>query len=48
MAANVKIKWARDLAPSAELRRWFGLEPSRFAEFRDRYRLGSQLVDGAV
>jgi uncharacterized protein YeaO (DUF488 family) len=31
-------EWARDLAPSAELRRWFGHEPSRFEEFRRRYR----------
>ena len=30
--------WARDLAPSAELRRWFGHDPSRFQEFRARYR----------
>ncbi len=31
-------EWARDLAPSAELRRWFGHDPARFAEFRTRYR----------
>jgi uncharacterized protein YeaO (DUF488 family) len=30
-------EWARDLAPSGELRRWFGHDPSRFAEFRRRY-----------
>lgn len=30
-------EWARELAPSAELRRWFGHEPARFAEFRVRY-----------
>lgn len=29
--------WERDLAPSAELRTWFGHEPDRFAEFRRRY-----------
>lgn len=29
--------WERDLAPSAELRRWFGHDPARFAEFRRRY-----------
>lgn len=29
--------WARELAPSAELRRWFGHDPARFAEFRRRY-----------
>ena len=30
-------EWARDLAPSAELRRWFGHDPARFLEFRRRY-----------
>jgi uncharacterized protein YeaO (DUF488 family) len=31
-------EWARELAPSAELRHWFGHDPSRFEEFRRRYR----------
>jgi uncharacterized protein YeaO (DUF488 family) len=31
-------EWARELAPSDELRRWFGHAPERFAQFRDRYR----------
>jgi uncharacterized protein YeaO (DUF488 family) len=30
-------EWAKELAPSAELRRWFGHDPQRFAEFRRRY-----------
>ncbi len=30
-------QWARDIAPSAELRRWFGHDPDRFEEFRRRY-----------
>jgi len=30
--------WARELAPSAELRKWFNHEPQRFEEFRSRYR----------
>jgi uncharacterized protein YeaO (DUF488 family) len=30
-------EWARELAPSTELRRWFGHAPARFAEFRRRY-----------
>jgi uncharacterized protein YeaO (DUF488 family) len=30
-------EWARDLAPSNELRRWYGHRPERFAEFRRRY-----------
>jgi uncharacterized protein YeaO (DUF488 family) len=37
-------EWARELAPSGELRRWFGHDPKRFAEFRRRYtaELGGQ------
>jgi uncharacterized protein YeaO (DUF488 family) len=31
-------EWARELAPSDELRKWFDHDPSRFAEFRARYR----------
>jgi len=31
-------EWARELAPSDELRRWFDHDPARFAEFRARYR----------
>jgi uncharacterized protein YeaO (DUF488 family) len=31
-------EWARDLAPSPELRRWFGHDPAKFEEFRTRYR----------
>jgi uncharacterized protein YeaO (DUF488 family) len=31
-------EWARELAPSDALRRWFGHVPERFAEFRERYR----------
>ena len=30
--------WLKDVAPSAELRRWFGHDPLRFAEFSRRYR----------
>ena len=30
-------EWARELAPSTELRQWFGHDPARFAEFRRRY-----------
>jgi uncharacterized protein YeaO (DUF488 family) len=30
-------EWARDLAPSGELRHWFGHDPERFEEFRRRY-----------
>jgi uncharacterized protein YeaO (DUF488 family) len=29
--------WEKELAPSTELRQWFGHEPGRFEEFRRRY-----------
>jgi len=29
--------WLRDIAPSRELRRWFGHDPARWDEFRRRY-----------
>jgi uncharacterized protein YeaO (DUF488 family) len=30
--------WAKELAPSHELRRWFGHDPRRWAMFVERYR----------
>lgn len=30
--------WLKDVAPSPELRRWFGHDPKRWEEFRKRYR----------
>jgi uncharacterized protein YeaO (DUF488 family) len=30
--------WVKEVAPSTELRKWFGHKPERFAEFRKRYR----------
>lgn len=32
-------EWRRDLAPSDELRRWFGHDRKRFPRFRARYRM---------
>lgn len=29
--------WLKDAAPSTELRRWFGHDPQKWQEFRDRY-----------
>lgn len=29
--------WQKDVAPSAELRRWFGHDPEKWPEFRRRY-----------
>jgi uncharacterized protein YeaO (DUF488 family) len=31
-------RWLKDVAPSTELRRWFGHDPARWDEFRRRYR----------
>ncbi len=47
--------WAREIAPTTELRQWFDHEPARFEEFRSRYikELDSnadalkQIIDGA-
>jgi uncharacterized protein YeaO (DUF488 family) len=30
--------WIKDIAPSTELRKWFGHDPARWAEFQRRYR----------
>lgn len=30
-------EWCKEVAPSTELRRWYGHEPARFTEFRSRY-----------
>ena len=29
--------WLKDVAPSDALRRWFGHDPAKWNEFRDRY-----------
>ena len=30
-------EWAKDAAPSTELRKWYGHDPAKFGEFRRRY-----------
>ena len=30
-------EWAKDVAPSTELRTWYGHDPAKFGEFRRRY-----------
>ena len=30
--------WCKDVAPSTQLRKWYGHSPERFAEFATRYR----------
>ena len=37
--ANAAIdEWMKEIAPSTELRKWFGHDPERWPEFRRRYR----------
>jgi uncharacterized protein YeaO (DUF488 family) len=31
-------EWCREVAPSTALRKWYGHDPDRFAEFDERYR----------
>jgi uncharacterized protein YeaO (DUF488 family) len=31
--------WLKDLAPSTELRKWFGHDPTKWDEFKERYAL---------
>lgn len=31
-------EWAKDVAPSDELRRWYGHDPTKYDEFAKRYR----------
>ncbi len=31
-------RWMREVAPSSELRTWYGHDPDRWEEFRTRYR----------
>ena len=41
-------EWLKEIAPSAELRRWFGHDPEKWLEFQRRYRqelrIHSQLI----
>ena len=32
-------EWAKDLAPTTKLRKWFGHDPDRWEEFKRRYAL---------
>lgn len=41
-------QWCKDVAPSNELRRWYGHDPARFESFTDRYLLELQSAKQAV
>ena len=46
---NVAIDhWAKDIAPTPELRTWFGHRPERWQEFRTRYQLELKKNQSAV
>lgn len=40
--------WLKDITPSAELRKWFGHDPAKWAEFSRRYRAELQAEPAAV
>ena len=40
--------WCKAVAPSAQLRKWYGHEPARFAEFAKRYRAELEQAVDAV
>lgn len=41
--------WAKDVAPTTELRKWFGHDPAKWKEFQKQYRaelaLGGQALE---
>ena len=40
--------WLKDVAPSPELRKWFGHDPARWEQFQTRYRQELQEKKDAV
>jgi uncharacterized protein YeaO (DUF488 family) len=40
--------WLRAVAPSDELRRWYGHEPDRFSDFRQRYQRELREPEGSA
>ena len=47
--AKAKIdRWVKELAPSDDLRRWFGHDPAKWAEFRKRYKVELKAHSDAV
>ncbi len=43
--AHVEV-WLKEVAPSNDLRKWFGHDPEKFAEFRRRYE--AELASGSA
>lgn len=46
-AAQIDL-WAKEAAPSTELRKWFGHDPEKWAEFRRRYRAELRANEAAL
>ena len=44
--ALAKVEWLKEVAPSSELRIWFGHEPAKWSEFQKRYR--AELIKNSV
>ena len=40
--------WLKDVAPSSALRKWFGHDPARFAEFSKRYKRELSKMDEPI
>jgi uncharacterized protein YeaO (DUF488 family) len=40
-------EWCKDVAPSTELRKWYGHDPAKFDEFARRYRVELEQEDRA-
>lgn len=45
--AKVDI-WVKEIAPSTELRRWYGHDPNKWTEFKNRYGAELQANPGQV
>jgi uncharacterized protein YeaO (DUF488 family) len=46
--AAVLDEWVKDVAPSTDLRRWYGHDPERYVEFARRYRAELEQPDRAA
>ncbi len=44
--AGLFDEWPKDVAPSSELRRWYGHDPAKYEEFARRYRAELELPPG--
>jgi len=40
-------EWCKEVAPSTELRKWYGHDPAKFSEFTQRYRIELREVERA-